>query len=124
MRRKSGRCRFTRSYLWNATIILWEFIFVFREKCIFAMFCSVLISGLAKLRMKRESGESPGQSRCCKLQTFTFVYPLQGHCLLNEDGKARQTGVSQKTCKTKSCLHSRGKDGKNVRNVELQLKFE
>ena len=49
---------------------------------------------------------------------------LQGHCLLNEDGKARQTGVSQKTCKTKSCLHSRGKDGKNVRNVELQLKFE
>ena len=54
------------------------------------MFCSVLISGLAKSRMKRESGESPGQSRCCKLQTFTFVYPLQGHCLLNEDGKARQ----------------------------------
>ena len=106
------------------TIILWEFIFVFREKCIFAMFCSVLISGSAKSRMKRESGESPGQSRCCKLQTFTFVYPLQGHCLLNEDGKARQTGVSQKTCKTKSCLHSRGKDGKNVRNVELQLKFE
>lgn len=73
---------------------------------------------------EKESGESPGQSRCCKLQTFTFVYPLQGHCLLNEDGKARQTGVSQKTCKTKSCLHSRGKDGKNVRNVELQLKFE
>ena len=31
------------------------------------MFCSVLISGLAKSRMKRESGESPGQSRCCKL---------------------------------------------------------
>ena len=59
------------------------------------MFCSVLISGSAKSRMKRESGESP-----------------------------RQTGVSQKTCKTKSCLHSRGKDGKNVRNVELQLKFE
>ena len=59
------------------------------------MFCSVLISGSAKSRMKRESGESPGQSRCCKLQTFTFVYPLQG-----------------------------GKDGKNVRNVELQLKFE
>lgn len=88
------------------------------------MFCSVLISGSAKSRMKRESGESPGQSCCCKLQTFTFVYPLQGHCLLNEDGKARQTGVSQKTCKTKSCLHSRGKDGKNVRNVELQLKFE
>ena len=88
------------------------------------MFCSVLISGLAKSRMKRESGESPGQSRCCKLQTFTFVYPRHGHCLLNEDGKARQTGVSQKTCKTKSCLHSRGKDGKNVRNVELQLKFE
>ena len=54
------------------------------------MFCSVLISGSAKSRMKRESGESPGQSRCCKLQTFTFVYPLQGHCLLNEDGKARQ----------------------------------
>ena len=88
------------------------------------MFCSVLISGSAKSRMKRESGESPGQSRCCKLQTFTFVYPLQGHCLLTEDGKARQTGVSQKTCKTKSCLHSRGKDGKDVRNVELQLKFE
>lgn len=40
-----------------------------------------------------------------------------------KDGKARQTGVSQKTCKTKSCLHSRGKDGKNVRNVELQLEF-
>ena len=49
------------------------------------MFCSVLISGSAKSRMKRESGESPGQSRCCKLQTFTFVYPLQGHCLLTED---------------------------------------
>ena len=124
IKRKSGRCRVIRSCLWNGTIILYEFIFVFKEKCIFAMFCSVLISGSAKSRMKRELGESPGQSRCCKLQTFTFVYPLQGHCLLNEDGKARQTGVSQKTCKTKSCLHSRGKDGKNVRNVELQLKFE
>ena len=59
------------------------------------MFCSVLISGSAKSRMKRESGESPGQSRCCKLQTFTFVYPLQGHCLLNEDGKARQRPAKQ-----------------------------
>ena len=105
--------------------VLWPAIFLFSRKK--AYICNVLFRlgfRLAKPRMKRESGESPGQSRCCKLQTFTFVYPLQGHCLLNEDGKARQTGVSQKTCKTKSCLHSRGKDGKNVRNVELQLKFE
>ena len=32
------------------------------------MFCSVLISGSAKSRMKRESGESPEQSRCCKFR--------------------------------------------------------
>ena len=51
------------------------------------MFCSVLISGSAKSRMKRESGESPGQSRCCKLQTITFVYPLQGHCLSMKTGR-------------------------------------
>lgn len=102
------------------------FVLLFTETSfIYPIFAHVLFRVLyPEKRMKRESGESPGQSRCCKLQTFTFVYPLQGHCLLNEDGKARQTGVSQKTCKTKSCLHSRGKDGKNVRNVELQLKFE
>lgn len=102
------------------------FVLLFTETSfIYPIFVHVLFRVLyPEKRMKRESGESPGQSRCCKLQTFTFVYPLQGHCLLNEDGKARQTGVSQKTCKTKSCLHSRGKDGKNVRNVELQLKFE
>lgn len=102
------------------------FVLLFTETSfIYPIFAHVLFRVLyPEKRMKRESGESPGQSRCCKLQTFTFVYPLQGHCLLTEDGKARQTGVSQKTCKTKSCLHSRGKDGKNVRNVELQLKFE
>ena len=102
------------------------FVLLFTETSfIYPIFVHVLFRVLyPEKRMKRESGESPEQSRCCKLQTFTFVYPLQGHCLLNEDGKARQTGVSQKTCKTKSCLHSRGKDGKNVRNVELQLKFE
>lgn len=102
------------------------FVLLFTETSfIYPIFVHVLFRVLyPEKRMKRESGESPGQSRCCKLQTFTFVYPLQGHCLLNEDGKARQTGVSQKTCKTKSCLHSRGKDGKNVRNVELQLKLE
>lgn len=102
------------------------FVLLFTETSfIYPIFVHVLFRVLyPEKRMKRESGESPGQSRCCKLQSFTFVYPLQGHCLLNKDGKARQTGVSQKTCKTKSCLHSRGKDGKNVRNVELQLKFE
>lgn len=102
------------------------FVLLFTETSfIYPIFVHVLFRVLyPEKRMKRESGESPGQSRCCKLQTFTFVYPLQSHCLLNEDGKARQTGVSQKTCKTKSCLHSRGKDGKNVRNVELQLKLE
>lgn len=102
------------------------FVLLFTETSfIYPIFVHVLFRVLyPEKRMKRESGESPGQSRCCKLQTFTFVYPLQGHCLLNEDGKARQTGVSQKTCKTKSCLHSRGKNGKNVRNVELQLKLK
>lgn len=102
------------------------FVLLFTETSfIYPIFAHVLFRVLyPEKRMKRESGESPGQSRCCKLQTFTFVYPLQGHCLLNEDGKARQTGVSQKTCKTKSCLHSRGKNGKNVRNVELQLKLK
>lgn len=102
------------------------FVLLFTETSfIYPIFVHVLFRVLyPEKRMKRESGESPGQSRCCKLQTFTFVYHLQGHCLLNEDGKARQTGVSQKTCKTKSCLHSRGKNGKNVRNVELQLKLK
>lgn len=102
------------------------FVLLFTETSfIYPIFAHVLFRVLyPEKRMKRESGESPGQSRCCKLQACTFVYPLQGHCLLNKDGKARQTGVSQKTCKTKSCLHSRGKDGKNVRNVKLQLKFE
>jgi len=32
--------------------------------------------GSAKLRMKRESGESPGQSRCCKLLEEACL-PLQ-----------------------------------------------
>lgn len=45
------------------------------------MFCSVLISGLAKSRMKRESGESPGQSRCCKL-LCKGLFTTSGHCFL------------------------------------------
>jgi hypothetical protein len=53
----------------------------FQEKCIFAMFCSVLISGSAKSRMKRESGESPGQSRCCKL-LCKGLFTTSGHCFL------------------------------------------
>ena len=43
------------------------------------MFCSVLISGLAKSRMKRESGESPGQSRCCKLRD-KGLFTTSSHC--------------------------------------------
>lgn len=46
--------------------------------------------------MKRESGESPEQSRCCKLLR-AFVQKLKPLPLRWE---GEQTGVSQKTCKT------------------------
>jgi len=44
--------------------------------------------------MKRESGENPEQSRCCKLhQTFGQNFR---HC--HATGRPPQTEVSQKTC--------------------------
>lgn len=51
--------------------ILWERYRCFFEKTvirlvdIFAAFCSVSLFGE---QMKRESGESPGQSRCCEFR--------------------------------------------------------
>ena len=88
------------------------------------MFCSVGISVRRNHGWKGNRVKVPNSPAAVNSSVSTFVYRLQGHCLSMKDGKARQTGVSQKTCKTKSCSHSRGKDGKNVRNVELQLKFK
>ena len=50
-------------------------------------------------RMKRESGENPGQSRCCELhEECTNTTPL--FAVGKWEGGAQ--GASQKTCKTKS----------------------
>ena len=76
--------------------------------------CNVLFrqSSLARVRMKRESGESPEQSRCCKLHLLGLLIelqkPLSGIC----GWEGEQAGVSQKTCKTYIILRSRGKDSK------------
>ena len=48
--------------------------------------------------MKRESGESPEQSRCCKLTKDA----VQSHFATASTKVGRRTdGVSQKTCKTR-----------------------
>ena len=70
----------------------------------FAPFCSDKPLRLG--RMKRESGESPEQSRCCKLQFFWDVclsMKATVPYIYNKvwEGQAND-GVSQKTCKTES----------------------
>lgn len=48
--------------------------------------------------MKRESGVSPEQSRCCEL--YFFALSSTSLSLSEIDGKTDKAGVSQKTCKT------------------------
>lgn len=54
--------------------------------------------GKAEKGMKRESGESPEQSRCCEL--YHFALSSTSLSLSVIDGKTDKAGVSQKTCKT------------------------
>ena len=65
--------------------------------------------------MKRESGESPGQSRCCVF--LRKRVNNQGHCSMT-NGKATRFGMSQKTCKTKSRNRPLEESG-GCNNVEL-----
>ena len=63
--------------------------------------------------LKRESGENPEQTRCCKLferfantQATVFTRsPLEG--IERWGGKACKTGVSQKTCQNVILLFSK-----------------
>ena len=71
---------------------------IIRAITIFSYLCSALVCRFrSKAAIKRESGESPEQSRCCKfhcmLQTFTSL-PLEELT----SGKASATETSQKTC--------------------------
>ena len=65
--------------------------------------------GSAKLRMKRESGESPGQSRCCEA---LFKTHRQSVCHWLQHREGVDARVSQKTCHRFFIINrTRGKDG-------------
>ncbi len=52
-------------------------------------------------RIKRESGENPGQSRCCKPPFISQTPKSLGRCRMYPLGRRLDcTAVSQKTCKT------------------------
>lgn len=59
------------------------FVLLFTETSfIYPIFAHVLFRVLyPEKRMKRESGESPGQSRCCKL-LCKGLFTTSGHCFL------------------------------------------
>lgn len=59
------------------------FVLLFTETSfIYPIFVHVLFRVLyPEKRMKRESGESPGQSRCCKL-LCKGLFTTSGHCFL------------------------------------------
>lgn len=54
------------------------------------------------MRIKRETGASPVQSRCCKLLKMSLVHS-KSHCSY-ANGKEVRGRVSQKTCKTSQLL--------------------
>lgn len=56
---------------------------------------------MSKQLMKRELGENPKQTRCCKLQKKSYEH-YQMPLFLNKIGTGRRfnNGVSQKTCQS------------------------
>ena len=71
--------RYTFLYLSDA--ILCHVLLYFYKLKIYL--CNVLFrqSSLARVRMKRESGESPEQSRCCELRFLGLLIETpQSHC--------------------------------------------
>ena len=59
------------------------------------------------VRIKRESGVNPGQSRCCEALLKSWKEPLP-LILCLYIGKASRSGVSQKTCHSLKSAFTRG----------------
>ena len=77
------------------------FVLLFTETSfIYSIFACVLFRILyPEERMKRESGESPEQSRCCEFHVRCIILvPL----FFKKGWEGDIPGASQKTCKTKS----------------------
>ena len=55
----------------------------------------VSFRGKASDTIKRESGENPGQTRCCEFRKRSSIGSATGGCTLS--GKAFEDGTSQKT---------------------------
>ena len=76
------------------------FVLLFTETSfIYPIFVHVLFRVLyPEKRMKRESGESPEQSRCCEFRKRC----INTYATVLEEWEGDTSGISQKTCKTKS----------------------
>lgn len=69
--------------------------------------CNVLFRldfRLAKSRMKRESGENPGQSRCCELQRFDVCLPTTRPLSFNERWEGKTNGSKSEDLQNKVML--------------------
>lgn len=77
------------------------FVLLFTETSfIYPIFAHVLFRVLyPEKRMKRESGESPEQSRCCEFHARCIITCAT---VLRKEREGDVPGTSQKTCKTKS----------------------